>query len=288
MNYHQYKQYRASLAQSLIFLDDLNPYEILPALKKKYSAHQLEIARQGEFIMRSGGVRLILEVLFSQFSQQGYSIILPEDIYPVYFELMPENKQAIKYRICNETLLALPEVEKSVLLIADPLMPEGRYLSGVICRQLADWLKASEGRWLFIDKVYDPGQTKTSKDVLKGNVIYIDSLSKKSLISGEQGWATSGVRCKGFNSVTDSITVSSYAEALQILYAKAWLSIRKKKIIADDLWFIPETGYVTVVNKNYKYFLENNIAAIPATVYGIKDRDLSVISCLTQVKYELR
>jgi len=129
MNYQQYKQYRLSLPASLIALDDLNPYGILPALKKNYSAQQIEIARQGEFIMKSTGVRLLLKALFSQFSQQGYSIILPEDIYPVYFDLMPDDKQAIEYKTCNETQLILPDIEKSVLLITDPLMPEGKYLS---------------------------------------------------------------------------------------------------------------------------------------------------------------
>lgn len=287
MNYLQYKQYRVSLAQSLIFLDDLNPYEILPVLQEKYSAHQLEIARKGDFIMKSGGVRLILKSLFYQFTQQGYSIILPEDIYPVYFELMPGARKAIEYRTCNETRLILPNIEKAVLLIADPLMPEGRYLSRGIYRQLADWLSASENRWLFIDKVYDLRQIKIPSDVLKGNIIYIDSLSKKALMLGEQGWAISSIPCEGFNPVADSVMVSCYSKLLQMLYTKAWHNMREEKIIANDLWSVPETGYVTVVNGNYKYFLENNIAVIPATVYGVKNKDLSVISCLSQVKYEL-
>jgi len=292
MNYQQYKQYRLSLPASLIALDDLNPYGILPALKKNYSAQQIEIARQGEFIMKSTGVRLLLKALFSQFSQQGYSIILPEDIYPVYFDLMPDDKQAIEYKTCNETQLILPDIEKSVLLITDPLMPEGKYLSRDIYRQLLDWLNAAKDRWLLIDKVYDLRQAKTASDALKGHVIYIDSLSKKSLTPGEQGWAVSSmpysIPCEGFSPVTGSAMVSCYSETLQMLYTSAWLRIREKKIIADNLWAVPETGYLTVVSKNYKYFLENNIAAIPAAVYGIKDKDLSVISCLSQVKYELR
>ena len=286
MDYSEYKQYRKTLPGSLFYLDDLNPYPLLASMSvlRKQVGQELIIGTLGGYIKQTTGVRELLKYLFSYFNQLGCVLVLPEDIYPVYFELVAANHTVYRYRTHQQEYFKLPESEKAVLLIANPLVPEGKYLTALQVKHIDTWLNESSQRWLLIDAVYDYLGRSMQTAFKSNNIICMASLSKLALRPGLFGWAVARKKLTGFDKIQLPEVRKTYALILQQAYRAAWDALEIELRELRPSWCIPEVGYITTVQMNYIELLNDNIAALPGSVFGIQQKNVSVISCLAKLK----
>ena len=282
MDYNSYKKYRKSLPTSLLALDNLNPYELLEYVNERDEGVELVVAKKNQFIQTSSGVRELLKELFIYFTKMNYQLLLPEDIYPIYFGLGPDNADIIKYTTYQQQKYALPDKSKSVLLVTNPVIPEGKYISTTQLENINTWLNDDENRWLIMDCVYDYKGSSLTYDFDSCNVIYLNSLSKVALTPSLYGWAVSNIELPGFKETKKKIMKVTHASFLQKLYESAWHSLLPKLTDIDTLWKVPEVGYLTTINIDYQSLMKHGIAGLPASVFGIKQKNVSVISCLSE------
>ena len=290
MDYAAYKKYQTSLPDGLIRLDDVSPYDLFDVIDKIESEYT--IAATGQYILYDKGVRSILKKLFARHAAQNHTLVLPSDVYPVYFDLVPEGSNTQVYQTFQQNLLDLPESENAVALITYPLVPEGKYQSISILKQLFDWCTEGKNRWLIIDNVYDLKNRYSEFSTFVGNVcrnrvISVNSLSKIALQPGKQGWAVSSCELDGFDRVSETLTIPTYRKALSSLYSDAWKQLSDLLLNVDKNWLPPQVGYIAVIQKNYQKLLKHNIAALPASVFGLQNDNVSVVSCLGVIKHEL-
>ncbi|MDH5328281.1 MAG: hypothetical protein OEZ68_21795 [Gammaproteobacteria bacterium] len=292
MNYQTYLKYRESVHREyrvsnkthpLLALDELNPYTLLAQITDLHPA-SCNISEGAAYVKSSTGVRQLLREIFTQFINEGYQIALPEDIYPVYFECVPKAAAYHTYPTLKQRELRLPATPKAIALIANPLIPEGNYLSQQQLESINQWLNADPGRWLVCDNVYDFLGTAHLAALATQNVIYVNSLTKLALKPGELGWATCNKPLAGFTQANPEHHLN-YAPILQQAFSRAWNGLQQRLTDLDPHWRIPQVGYLATVDLNYKTLLRQNISAIPIQVFGSQQDDISVLSCLSKVEF---
>ncbi|MDH5178306.1 MAG: hypothetical protein OEZ39_09155 [Gammaproteobacteria bacterium] len=283
MDYRQFQFYRDYRPAGLSPLDDLDPVPLKKALQAISVADRYTFAEPGWFVKRSTGVRALLQELYFMFSRMKYTAVLPEDIYPVYFHLLPDDMELRTYRTLGMQRFELPIESRCVAVIADPMMPSGSYLHENQIVDLLKWLDADPERRLIVDTVYNFSAYTVMQRLDHEQVIFLGSVAKLLLSSGELGWAVSRSPLPGFEKTMASLMVESHGQLLQQWFDKAWQDLTPQLTEVALGWKKPEVGYLSVVPQGYKQFEENGLAVIPAGVFGSK-QDLSVVSCLARVK----
>ena len=242
------------------------------------------------------GIRAALKALFESLSGQDYTLVLPTDVYPVYWELA---------KTCGLDCLGLPTYptpgfnalpslnrSKVCLLLPHPLAPTGRYLSDDECKELETWLNAPE-HLLLLDAVYEFRRgfhPKTTRLIETGKCIAIHSLSKAWLAPGVLGVVAQprSIQLEVKSTINSiSITASELLtnfphlpEKLSEKFRDNWMLLRERlKLNATD-WMVPETGYLSVYPAAFEDLLQNNWLGVPASVFGSSSRDSCIISCL--------
>lgn len=286
MNYYEFNKYCSSISTEVIRMDDLNPYPIADSITISSSSKNLSFGENycGKTLC---GVRPILEYLFGQFTANGYSLCLPEDVYPRYFELVPTVSNTARYKSFQVSNFNLPAGKRCVVLVTNPLVPEGRYLTDNELQGLDKWVSASTNRWIIFDGVYDYKNKSTIFSFNSKNVIYTGSKSKTHLAPRNLGWALCKKSIFSLGTHSDIFLNINLSQEIQLLHEAAWRFIANSGSLPFR-WNSPEVGYMTAVNEDYRHLLsEYNIAAIPGTVFGITKTNTSIISCLSQVKHDL-
>jgi len=280
MDYAAFLAYRKTLSKVKYALDELNLY---PLQAKIANNHPLKKFSYKGYIKKSSGIRELLQTLFNDFLKQDKILYLPEDVYPVYFKLAGKSKNIKQYQSCQKSFFNLPKQENAVLLITHPLIPEGRYLSLQQCVALKQWLAESSQRCLIIDSVYDFKQQSLDLFFNLPQVIFLMSLSKiASPLLEKQGWALSQTPfLDSIEKKQESIIIPiGRAKLLQETFEKAWFELKQSL----DLVQIPQVGYLTTIEGNYKdLYQQYGLSCIPNTVFGIKNNNISVISCLAVI-----
>ena len=287
MNYQEFKKYQEKLQSHYFRLDELNPYSLAPHfLNDSCQQKKLIDIASGYYVMQSNGVRALLQELFKYFTKLDYQLNIPEDVYPEYFNLTPMNARVFHYASCRREKFDFSEDEFCISLIANPLIPEGRYLTKAELLVLDDWLLENNNCWIIFDTVYDYCLHSLDFEFRSNNIIFVNSLSKINLTPAASGWALSKTKLPGFEPVPVLELDQELISAIQNEYARAWKIINNKFYIGKEFnWQPPSVGYLSLINKNFKLLLsEYNLAAIPASIFGVKGDEFSVISCLSEVK----
>ena len=322
MNYQRYCDWKEEVLKkrSPRRLDCMNPVKALefiaaPVEQVKHPVSPAELLQWwkttfalgvelGQFAM-GRGVRQILQLVLECLYNEGRTLWLPQDVYPVYSELAG--------RLCTrpyETLVDFnldfldDSSDTDVLLITDPLTPLGRYLRIHELEQCDEWLRKSPNRLLIIDAVYCFGPDRLSRlnDILQTDqAVVLHSLSKAWLAPHLLGVAacprrlTKEIDGQGNGYPMDSLDIQqahSIVTAdpgrpllLQKLFFQQWLILEPEIRKASDDWRPPQTGYFSLVPVNNNSLLqEHDILAVPASVFGSKRENLSVISCLFDIR----
>ncbi len=281
MDYQTFKKYQLTVSVDKLRLDNLNPYALATSFPINSNLKQLDI-RKRFYLKQASGVRELLSELLSYFSGLGYHLNIPEDVYPEYFNLAPQDAKISSYSSCLRTQFSFYETNLDLSLITNPLIPEGRYLSPSELNTMDLWLVENKDRWLIFDTVYDYKFKSLDYDFKSNHIIYINSLSKINLNPGKRGWALCKTKLPGFELSNEVMIDSDLACSIQNTYDKAWKSINEIFNIKQiHNWQPPEVGYLSLIKQNYTELLKNfDVAAIPAPVFGIRKNSLSVLSCL--------
>jgi aspartate/methionine/tyrosine aminotransferase len=124
------------------------------------------------------GVRHALSLLMRHWARARTAVALPDDVYPVYWQLA-EAAQLKPVRFETFPKLQLPDA--GVLVLTHPLKLHGRGLDDGEVAALEGWLKADSRRRLVLDAVYAlaaPLDAAALKLMATGQTLYLDSLSK--------------------------------------------------------------------------------------------------------------
>jgi aspartate/methionine/tyrosine aminotransferase len=254
--------------------------------------------------MITGGVRNSLSILFQELAARKGTLLLPDDVYPVYSQLA--NTADLRQKTF-QTLGGLQLCDLGDwLLIPNPLKPAGRWLSDKETDQLLQWLSIGSDRRLLLDAVYNffPKFHSTTRRLLQsGQVFLMHSLSKawlSPLVMGtcwlpECEWATltqlfrsqspsqeNLQKAWGLLTTFESLPlqVDTEVSRRRELLVQSWpgsLSLHDLPPLAN----VSPAGYLTSVNVPFETLLsQHNILAIPPAVFGSTETDVSIVSCL--------
>ncbi|MCK5903258.1 MAG: hypothetical protein KAG28_08930 [Cocleimonas sp.] len=283
MDYQQFLAYRNRLSQVELALDQLNPYDLKALLALTTTPSETLVFDESIYLQHGLSIRALLKALFDQFTQQNHPLYLPEDIYPVYFQLAGETADIKCYQSTEQRLFDLPTQANAVFLISNPLIPEGYYLTATQLKSLDLWLLASTRRYLIIDTVYDFKGEAMATLFVSSRVIFVGSLSKLGLQPQTQAWAIAKTPFLSAEKKQQFLFPAHYGLCLQEHFEQAWQELLKQEVL-PVAWNPPEVGYLTVVECAYETLYQSSkIATIPSRVFGIKNKNISVISCLSLV-----
>jgi len=253
----------------------------------------------------SCGVRDSLALLFRHYAGEKARLWLPADTYPVYGELaraaglVPLEFVTLPEPAWPDTL---PDPRTELLVITNPLKPLGRWLPPGDVSALTAWLDASPHRRLLLDTVYT-FETRFHPATLMllatQQTILLHSLTK--------GWLHP--RLFGVALVPESDTAalapvfraqpppqSNLARARELMAQQPGMpaSIARELDLAQSrlLSTIPQDltppttadapGYFTPVAGRWQDILDGgNVLGLPATVFGSKCEDITILSSLS-------
>ncbi|APR74934.1 Hypothetical protein A7982_00280 [Minicystis rosea] len=140
------------------------------------------------------GVRDSLRILFAYAVATGIEILIPSDVYPVYWDLAAAagvRRQGYEARTPSSLADVSPAADDAPqwLLVPDPVKPWGRALTEI--DSIRAWAQADDRRRVLIDAVYSPRALPSSARGLidDGIGIGLMSLSKGWLAPQKMGWA---------------------------------------------------------------------------------------------------
>ena len=253
-----------------------------------------ELARRA---LISCGVRDSLARLFAHYAQEQGTLWLPSDNYPVYGELARAAGLAPREfptLAAPEWPHAAPADGMELLLITNPLKPLGRAVDAADVAAMEAWLAASPRRRVLLDSVYTFGtsfDTATLRLCATGQVLLLHSLTKGWLQprlfgialvpegdaaaltpvfreSPPPQWNLARAReCLG----TYTTTPAAIAEALREASTRMPLAASSAA-----------AGYFQPVLQNWQELLAaRNILGIPASVFGSRRDDITILSSLS-------
>jgi hypothetical protein len=86
----------------------------------------------------------------------------------------------------------------------------------------------------------------------------------------------------------EKYSITSFGNKLESMFRKAWTNIACDLFEKSIQFSPPEIGYLTNLEISHTELLEaHGIVAIPASIFGIKSSESSILSCLSVVKNEL-
>lgn len=209
MNFQEYRAAKETYLKSdPLRLDCMNTLKALSHLSPSASAVGEEFSLQEALsvwqnvtgfdlhhlhALSGNGVRDLLTQLVKQLKQQQASFIFPQDVYPVYHQIL-EGYPCHTYRTLPDwefDVLTATTDQRQVLLLTQPAVPVGRYLNPQETTTLINWLTADESRTLIIDAAYayEPNHRIYSQLIQTGQCICLFSLSKPWLMPEQCGLA---------------------------------------------------------------------------------------------------
>lgn len=310
MNYADYRQFRDRLLTEKrpLRLDCMNPRKALApwAPPASSSAVGIEAALDGwrratgrptDCIAVGAGVRDLLTRLMPSLTLGAEEVWLPEDVYPVYWSVTTgENRHAFR---------TLPEVDwrflessaaRAIALLPLPLAPLGRLPSADEVDRIVSWLNEAGERLLVVDAVY-AYQLETLSVILDrligtGRCIVLWSCAKGWLTPDALGIAELPPSLRTLDA--GACAPEPLARALGALETAPRLPLRQQQAFAAEWrrlapsiqattpqWQPPSTGYFSVVPVAFETLLStHNLLGVPATVFGSKRHDCTVVTCL--------
>ena len=319
MNYATYKQFRDEVLgeKCPLRLDCMNPVQALADWAKRPEWDSLyQRARWGQLthgrephesflIGRRLSSLLVFAISFQRRSlvqERNQELWLPEDVYPVYWELAKHTD----VRARAFTTLPRPDWtflaqtgECAAVLVPAPLSPVGRLPTDAEIDALFRWLRGSRRRLLIIDAVYtfdfSVGRALSDSLLADNQCLVLWSCSKSWLYPGVLGLAkvpaslAPGLRSRV--SLPSDIEVGRVIAMLegrpdlprmqQEAFDREWRRLAPCLRSASPDWQPPATGYFSVVSAPFMRLLEEHgIVSVPATVFGSRRNDLSIVTCL--------
>jgi aspartate/methionine/tyrosine aminotransferase len=164
-------------------------------------------------------------------------------------------------------------------LIPNPLIPIGRYLSDEELEQLSVWCHAKTTRKIIFDTGYD-FERKGNLDLFTdgAHVIELRSASKFTFKPKMAGWAVSN---RELSIPTRSGALPQINNNAHALLQDKFNARFAKVMTVSDLITMPQVGYLALAPISYKELLDDhNVAGIPATLFGSKRKDMTILSAL--------
>jgi aspartate/methionine/tyrosine aminotransferase len=245
------------------------------------------------------GVRELLSAVLECGVHPDQELWLPADVYPVYWELA--QRGAVRPRSfptlpCPDWSFLAQTAERAAVVVPLPLSPLGRALTGAEEDVLLHWLHESKHRLLIVDAVYtyDFARNAALTMRVEGQCVVLWSCSKSWLTPNHLGLATcpadlaSSVRARvsppsptTLGSVTALLeSRPELPQVQQEAFHREWRRLdRRIRAVVHD-WEAPSSGYFSVAAASFEHLLEHGILAVPASVFGAQQRDLSVVTCL--------
>jgi aspartate/methionine/tyrosine aminotransferase len=322
MNFEAYKRFCKELLASergarLVRLDCMNPPKALSALAPVVpedppvrDARELQRAWLETFglsgvgadvgILLGRGVRDLLRALFQHFAREGRVLHAPSDVYPVYHSLAASAGLPVHaFPTCPapELPTQAPQASPEVLLIPEPLVPLGRFLSEAEVRRLEAWLGADPRRLLVLDAVYTfaPRFSAATERLLQGGqTLLVHSLAKGHLTPDLAGFAlVPGAVARGVEG-GEALQLEPIAlrqacfllerhpelpARVQARFDEQWARVRET--LGSPLPFaIPRTGYFTTSASGFEELLARDWLAVPGSVFGPPEARWSAVTCL--------
>ena len=320
MNFQEFSAFKEEIAaeRDLARFDCMNPFKAMQFLKTEFTPHAARssddvldiwadtMGMQNErgIALASGGVRQSLTALFNIYSAQNTEVWLPEDVYPFYWDtalsagLTPRSFPTLP----SPDFLALNQAaDQSVMLITNPISPLGRHLNAQETAEIKTWLSGAKDRRVILDTVYTytRGFDAHSLDLYStGQCIIAHSLSKAWLERGVFGVLLAPEQdraaCKARLNAPDAAACASAHSALaqqvtladkqQAAFTREWARLTPAIKRIDPNFTAPNTGYFTAINADYRDALDqHNSLIIPASVFGSRRKDVSIVSCLYDI-----
>ena len=256
-------------------------------------------------VIATSGVRASLQSLFAHYAQAGTQVWLPQDVYAFYWD------QAELHGLQPRSFTTLPKPDftplqdaaaADVALISNPVSPLGRYLNEAEVEQLGAWLAGSDQRRLVIEGVYgyQPELHVSTRTLYKnGQVLVAHSLSKAWLERGVYGVLLAPEADKAvleqfmqkpspaasLAALTALQRAQDLPDAQQRAFQHKWEQLRPALQAIDPAFQPPESGYLAAINGNHADILARHSALVlPARLFGSRNPDLSVASCLYGMK----
>ena len=250
------------------------------------------------------GVRDMLSAIFSHVLRDETEVWLPNDVYPVYWQLAAD----AKIRARGFSTLPQPDWhfltqagEYAAVVLPIPLSPLGRLLTDAEARSLMRWLSVSTHRLLIVDAVYtfdfEAGRPllNTLFTEFGEQCVVLWSCSKSWLSPGLLGLAAVPHRLA---SILQEWTLPPTQDNLSAIrgvleshpdlcrlqqeaFVIEWQRLMPEIHKTDPDWLPPSTGYFSVVNVSFTRLLnDHGILSVPATVFGATKDDFSIVTCL--------
>jgi aspartate/methionine/tyrosine aminotransferase len=317
MDYQQYRALRDRVLESRspLRLDCMNPVKSLahlapaPPPGAAVSIADVKAAWRDLFqppgtseqLSLTAGVRHALRGIFALLAARGYEAWLPEDVYPVYGELAGEQGLTCKTFVTYPRLLFASRdvpAPRSFILLPSPLSPAGRRLTAVEVAMLQHWLRQDAAGRVILDAVYHfDNRIEQAALALweSGRAFVIHSLAKAWLAP-----ETLGTVLTPTDAVDDLSSLLSppcpeslrtahhclrerpdVPRVLQQGFDHRWRTLAPTIRAVVPAWTPPETGYFSTLPLPFEELLErHNWLTVPASVFGSRRADCSVVTCL--------
>lgn len=268
------------LGGALLRLDELNYQRCYQKHINHSETGPIVYGPRSAYYKYGSGVLDLLGQLCSDSTISSLRLIVPSDVYPRYFEVIPKSKILMTIEANGEWVSQLPSENHCALLLPNPIVPKGIYLNVNELMRINLWLQSKPERWLILDCVYDFGllaYSSTQAYLKSKKVIYLNSDSKRFGMSKKRGWASCFIHLPGFSPGSEEAATDTFM--LQRYFSSAW-----NKVLAccPQLSFVaPNVGYLSLVEEDFRVLRDSyNIAAVPFSVFG-GDAKSSVLSCLS-------
>jgi aspartate/methionine/tyrosine aminotransferase len=305
MNYEQFLSVRADVRRTRRPLHDLSEINLYRSLAPHFAAiapsshsespYRCHIAER--FLARaridvelksralvSHGVRRSLGALFALLARRGARVGIPDDVYPTYLELA----SAAEVQVTTYSARAgLPASLQGIdaLLVCEPLKPWGTTLTKSDVEALTQWVAAAPERMLIVDSAYSlPATTQAMTLLDRGVAVLLLSLSKGWLIPDHVGLCVVPERWQ--NQAREVFSqLPKDTERLRIGYAaltehfdrvegvQAHIAHRARRLdvfteARPELQATRCTGYFAVAQRAFEDLLDQDVLAVPASVFG--------------------
>lgn len=318
MNFSDYKIWQKSILEthSPLRLDCLNPFIAMNWSQKiggqatgnptTVLQNLLGYGDRDDIVKPIPGVRAALEDIFIDAKRNGWTLALPEDVYPFYWDA------AERAGYDTSSLIRFPTLpqpdftplndtdDATIVVLTAPLSPLGRHLTEEEITFLMNWLEEDIERMLVLDSVYAYGAPlHQSLWRLWGSeqTIILNSLSKTHLQRGLFGIAMIPVGLlmapqlrqptdEGVQAAIDALThhphhAADQQRAFDAEWKRLTPAIQK---MTGQTFTPPENGYMAPVTISAQDALtKHNTLVVPASVFGSKDPNLSIVTCLHDI-----
>lgn len=218
---------------------------------------------------------------------------IPSDVYVVYQQIVKNIMQYKTYNALGDISSWRKDFAKltmpTVLLIASPMSPSGKYLTRAQLDLIERFL-SKPNNWVIVDAAYN--YSVGNQPALSNPRIFWCTSLSKTYLSPMQGGAISindskiAAELKYYvESATDNASSIIYnnlylAAKQQLLFDARWAALHRQypSIITD----VPENGYLCTVPIDFDTLLRDKIIGVPADIFGdgSSAHDKTVLSCL--------